>query len=533
MRQKNEKIIDNCKCDSAGRTGGLEIYQMSIFNIGKKLRKTEDVPCMDMEKAIYGKDQIILIGALNRPVSKNESVVLKFESGAQIEGIISAIFMVARGKISTKEVESAGLRDRVDLSISVKFRIKSECLGIWKYKQNDTAEERNINMNEYAKWDEVEKELNNDYNNGKFARKPAVFVCGATGVGKSSLIYDMFGIGTEIGNSGKSTTRGVNWYESEKIDVWDTEGYEIGDDRQQFYYDKIIGFVESTSKVDEVWYCISAGEGKIFDVDTKVIKEMMSINIPVLIILTKVDLTSEEELLELKKVIEEELLGVSICTYSTECVPEEYVQKEEIYEWSIDNLPVETRAAFVNSANVDDVIKENTVKNHIVAKYTAMAAAVVTGTSIVTVPFTDSVALIALQMKMTSDILQAYGLDNGLALKIVGAKGVSVVGKTLAGQIAGLIPWFGPAAKAAVNVTVATTITATLGLAVSHWAQMQVKNGGVDTLFSSEELEDAYDWAESNGMVDALLNQVKIKQPVNIVEEKHHLFDRFKKGNSK
>lgn len=56
-------------------------------------------------------------------------------------------------------------------------------------------------------------------------------MCGATGVGKSSLINDFFEFDKDsaapVGSSGKPQTRGIHEYRSKSITLFDTEGYEV------------------------------------------------------------------------------------------------------------------------------------------------------------------------------------------------------------------------------------------------------------------------------------------------------------------
>lgn len=70
---------------------------------------------------------------------------------------------------------------------------------------------------------------------------------------------------------------------------------------------------------------------------------------------------------------------------------------------------------------------------------------------------------------MASDIFSIYGLDAKMSdnLKnVVGSKVVSMLGKTVAGNLLKLIPGYGTTAGAVINAAVASTITWTLGYAL-------------------------------------------------------------------
>lgn len=69
---------------------------------------------------------------------------------------------------------------------------------------------------------------------------------------------------------------------------------------------------------------------------------------------------------------------------------------------------------------------------HKIPKYAALAAGIVTATSFVPVPLSDSVPLMGIQVKMAADILSCYGIDNDLksiVKNVTGAGVVSYIGK--------------------------------------------------------------------------------------------------------
>ena len=72
-------------------------------------------------------------------------------------------------------------------------------------------------------------------------KKTNILICGATGVGKSEFINSIFGSEkVEVGNDAKPTTRGTGWVtdSNANVNVFDSEGYEIGEDKQEYYFEK-------------------------------------------------------------------------------------------------------------------------------------------------------------------------------------------------------------------------------------------------------------------------------------------------------
>lgn len=363
-------------------------------------------------------------------------------------------------------------------------------------------------------------------------KKPNILLCGATGVGKSSLVNDLLNLDegnqAAVGDMGIAQTRGVRCFTSAEstVNLYDSEGYEIGGERQEYYKKEIIGFIDKLIKenpgelemhIHEVWYCVSAGNKRFFDVDKELINMILERQVPVMIILTKVDEVEESELAALYTTIRKAFPGVSCYSYSTR-IPDEpdfaeirkqFVQKDEIIEWAITHLDESLVSGFLPAIKSDIAHKRDYILKHTVPKYAASAAAVVTGTSLVSVPFTDSAALMPLQVKMAYDIITSYGIKAQLGKvvgDVVGTTAISYLGRTVATQLVGMLPYGGGAVKAAINVTVASSITALLGSAITYLCEQYLKacvsgNGiAVSFLdyFTPEKLTEALKYVKSH-----------------------------------
>lgn len=333
-------------------------------------------------------------------------------------------------------------------------------------------------------------------------KRPNILVCGATGVGKSSLVNAVLSIeksetSAEVGDDGRPKTRGVHLYsaESSTLNLYDSEGYEVGALQQEYYSKMILDFIDDkleaeptdfTNHIHEVWYCVSAGNKRFFDVDRNLIQQISDRNIPVMILITKVDETDEEELLGLKNEIKRNFPNAAIFTFSTQIpndeenadVYVEYVQLDEITNWAIENLDETLRDGILPAVKKGIKHKKQHILKKIVPTYAGIAAASVTATSFISVPFTDSAVLMPLQVKMCMDIINCYGIHTGignLLSGVVSTTAVSYLGRTLSTQLIGIIPGIGGAAKAVVNVSVAASVTATLGAAISLVCEQYLK----------------------------------------------------------
>lgn len=390
---------------------------------------------------------------------------------------------------------------------------------------------------------EVKEEISKDIN---------IIVCGATGVGKSSLINDFFDFDKEsaapVGSSGKPQTRGIHEYHSKNITLFDTEGYEVGSSstpEDSAFYRNIIELIDERQNnhpadfdkhIHEVWYCIN---NRFMDLDEKLIKDIQARNIPVCVIITKVDNLEENEVAQLKDAIGEAgkhngMKGVEVFTYSTHRdLSDKYVQKSEIYSWAQNNLDDYLKDSLIPALKNEQGQKAEMMIKHKIPKYAAVAAGTVTATSFVPVPFSDSVPLMGIQVKMAADILSCYGIDNDLkkiVTNVTGASVVSYIGKTLASQLLSVIPFVGGAAKATVNVSVATTVTATLGVAITkiceEYTKACIEGGGSKDLMVTK-ISDFFTVENLKKVMKELNNDEEHKRFLN------KIFNNLKKGEKK
>lgn len=260
-----------------------------------------------------------------------------------------------------------------------------------------------------------------------------IIVCGATGVGKSSLINDFFKFDKDsaapVGSSGKPQTRGIHEYHSKSITLFDTEGYEVESSstpENSAFYKNIIDLIDERKNtysadlgmhIHEVWYCIN---NRFMDLDERLIKDIQARNIPVCVIITKVDNLDENEVAQIKDAVGDagkrnRINGVEVFTYSTNSdLGDEYVQKSEINSWAHHNLDDYLRESFIPSLKKAQGQMAEMMIKHKIPKYAALAAGIVTATSFVPVPLSDSVPLMGIQVKMAMDILSCYGIDNDM-----------------------------------------------------------------------------------------------------------------------
>lgn len=352
-------------------------------------------------------------------------------------------------------------------------------------------------------------------------KKPNIMVCGATGAGKSSLTNDIFGEVVANVGSGRPQTRGVKLYTSDNstVNLFDTEGYEVGAERWEYYKENIIGYIteqqianpkDVEKHIHEVWYCVNAANHRLLDADISTINEIINMKIPLAIVITQIDVVSEEELESLIEGIRSNFNNVPYFTYCVSNDDEvleavrDYIQKKELLRWAEEHLSEGLQEGLVCAVNgnIDD--KRLLVKKKIIPKYAVAAAAAV----VTPIPCADSVVLIPIQVTMTMHIMRTYGIDkiSGAVSSLVSSTIISTLGRTIAGGLLKLIPVVGTVFGTLVNGTVATSITLALGYAISELsyryskAKAEGKNVLPEDYINSDTLKE---------MFDTFLSQVK------------------------
>ena len=308
----------------------------------------------------------------------------------------------------------------------------------------------------------------------KTVKKPGILVAGATGAGKSSLINHLFGMEVATEGSGKPVTDRVTRYEPEKVDVvlYDTRGYEIGDEKAQQFYKEVVGYVKEANESKDVknhihlvWYCISAANKRVTPMDLDIIASLQGLA-KVCIVLTQIDTATVVELKEMRDTIAKKLpdmpaFGVSIDPR----VPAESQEWDEMLDWSMDNLESGMQLALAQALGKELRIKRMQA-DKLVHRYVIAAA----GAVVYPLPMTDSAVLVAIQTTMATHLFNFWGIDRGTdKIKDVFVNVVIAnTGRVFSRSLLKIIPGAGTMASAVINSGVATSFTYAFGRAVNE-----------------------------------------------------------------
>lgn len=143
--------------------------------------------------------------------------------------------------------------------------------------------------------EELEKDLDSRLNSDDL---PAanIMVAGITGTGKSTLINAVFGSEIAATGSGKPVTEHIDEYQNGDIPIhiWDTVGLELDSEKTKESIKCIKSTIASKAELNDqydrvhaIWYCINSGSNRYQGAELDFIKELHSIGVPFIIVLTQ------------------------------------------------------------------------------------------------------------------------------------------------------------------------------------------------------------------------------------------------------
>lgn len=123
-----------------------------------------------------------------------------------------------------------------------------------------------------------------------------IMVAGITGTGKSTLLNAVFSSELAATGSGRPVTDQIAEYDSPNIPIhiWDTVGLELDSEKTKQSINAIRNTIANKSASDDqfdrihaIWYCINSGSNRYQGAELEFIKNLHSIGVPFIIVLTQ------------------------------------------------------------------------------------------------------------------------------------------------------------------------------------------------------------------------------------------------------
>jgi uncharacterized protein (DUF697 family)/GTP-binding protein EngB required for normal cell division len=348
------------------------------------------------------------------------------------------------------------------------------CVLYWTYrKRRETLrtaapQRQQISM----KPDTIDKTIAGLFGMRGEMKTPNILLCGQSGAGKSSVVNFLFRENAAAVSNAQPCTEDIQFYPGDNINLYDSEGYEIGSANQERYrqllFDDFLNKPENQKDdgVHLIWYTVSAAGKRYTDLDIQLVKQISAAGYKIAVLVTKIDELSEEKLNTFCSLLKDELNNAAIFRVST--VKNENVQKhcdwESLINWSYNVLPDIYQGRFLAGLRAGLKEKQQSARNAV-----RIAALTAGGVGVSPIPFSDAALIVPIQTAMVVRILYIYGINlpSGTAASMFGGLGVQALGKYVTGSLIKFIPGIGNIVGGMINASVAAGLTLAVGEALT------------------------------------------------------------------
>ncbi|MDE0026184.1 MAG: DUF697 domain-containing protein [Spirochaetaceae bacterium] len=316
-----------------------------------------------------------------------------------------------------------------------------------------------------------------------------ILIAGRTGVGKSTLINEVFQGRLATTGQGEPVTKQTRRYTKKGIPltIYDTRGLELKE------YEQIIGelvqFVGAKNRLPDhsehihvAWVCLSEDGRRVEQAEMELHRRLADF-MPVLGVITKAR-SDEGFRAEVQRLLPAAKNVVRVRALSerfdgaTLVLPP--MGLEELVDATAELVPEAVRRAFAAAQKASLELRKKAAHKVVVA---AAGAAVAAGA--VPIPFADAAVLVPIQVSMLAGISATFGIElskaffSTLVAAMAGTTGATFLGRAVVANLLKFIPGGGSVAGGVVAAGAAATLTTALGeLYIAVLAKLFTASGG-------------------------------------------------------
>lgn len=332
-------------------------------------------------------------------------------------------------------------------------------------------------MNKMAKnFNIVDDMMNKTEKEIKNIKPISILLIGKTGVGKSTLINNVFRENLAETGIGRPITKHLRRITKEGVPIvlYDTRGLELNSEAQKEVLKEIFDTIsdgkkeKSDEEIHLVYYCVNANSSRIEPLELELIEKLSS-KIPVVVVLTQ-SIGSQSK--EFKQYIE----NLNLPIYGViNVMAQEFVISDdisvpsfgltELIEMSFQIIPEEQKRAFNNAQQVDIERKAKSARSW-ATKYIATSF----GVGFMPIPFSDASILVPMQLTLLAHITAIFGISmdkatiTSLLAAVGGTGGATYAGRYIVSNAIKLIPGVGTIVGGVISGATASIMTTALAL---------------------------------------------------------------------
>lgn len=314
---------------------------------------------------------------------------------------------------------------------------------------------------------ETQKEINN-------MQAVNIMLVGKTGVGKSTLVNNIFREKLASTGIGKPVTKHLRRISKEGVPIvlYDTRGLELSGTIQSQVRSEIFSAIRTSLEkgpeeaIHVIYYCINANSSRIEETEISFINELAQ-SLPVVIVLTQ---AIGKPAQTFRKYIEElnlevaavmDVMAEPLVISDELTIPQNGLK--ELISRTIEIIPKDVTKAFNNAQQVDIERKAKAAR-----RWARRYIASTFGVGFTPIPFSDATVLVPMQISMMAHITAIFGIsmERTSIASILGAVGgtggATYLGRYIVSNLIKFIPGAGTMAGGFISGGTASILTTAL-----------------------------------------------------------------------